>query len=281
MFMNQLKTTMLLAVLTALLLWVGSLWSTAGLIVAGIFVILLNGLAFFFSDKIILWMYKAKEIKEKEDPTYYHIVRDLAKRANLPMPKVYVIPTMTPNAFATGRNPKHGAVACTEGILQLLSKEELTGVLAHELSHIKNRDTLITAVAGMIAGVISYVAVMARWGAIFGMGGDRDNRSGLIQLILIGILAPIIALILQTAISRAREYLADEGAAKLTKDPKGLITALRKIEDGVKHKPLTFGNAATSSQFIIQPFRGQALLQLFSTHPSTQKRIQRLEALKV
>ncbi|MFH1054401.1 MAG: zinc metalloprotease HtpX [Candidatus Woesearchaeota archaeon] len=279
---NQLKTTILLAVLTALLLYIGSFWSTSGLIIAGVFIVIMNFAMYFFSDKIVLMMYKAKEIQEHEDKELFRIVNEVAHLANVPMPKVYIIPTQQLNAFATGRNPKHSAVACTEGIIHSLSKDELKGVIAHEISHIKNRDTLIQVVAGTIAGVIAFVASMARWAAIFGGFGGRDNDSGnLIQLIVLAIVAPLAATIIQLAISRSREFLADETAAKMLHNPHGLAKALEKISASVKHHPLNFGNPSTSAIFISNPFRSSGILNLFSTHPPVEKRIQKLKSLQV
>lgn len=275
MIKNQLKTTILLAVLTALMLWVGSLWGQSGLVVALVFALLMNFGAYFFADKIVLAMYRAKEIKEKDAPQLFKIIHEVIHLAKIPMPKVYLIPTMTPNAFATGRNPKHAVVAVTEGILQLLNKDELKGVIAHEVGHIKNRDILIQTIAATIAGVISYIASMAQWAAIF---GNRDRDGGnMIQLLVLAILTPVIATIIQLAISRSREFLADESAAKTLHNPHGLINALEKLERGVAHKPLQFGSAATSSLFIVNPFRSNAIFQLFSTHPSTAERVRRLK----
>ena len=197
------------------------------------------------------------------------------------MPKVYIVPTQTPNAFCTGRSPKHAVLAFTEGILELLSERELKGVIAHELSHIKNRDILISTIAAVIAGAISYVAFMARWGAIFG-GGDRDRGgSSMIGLLLVGIITPIVALIIQLAISRSREYLADRTGALTIKDPNALADALTKLHSGVKHNPLKFGNEAMSSMFIVNPFTMKGMMSLLSTHPSLEERVGRLRSLKV
>ncbi|MEK6916492.1 MAG: zinc metalloprotease HtpX [Nanoarchaeota archaeon] len=278
---NQLKTIMLLGLLTALLLWVGQLLGgTSGLAIAFIIVLLLNFVMYWFSDKIILKMYKAKEA-EKNSKLYY-LVQEVAMEAKLPMPKVYVIPSNNPNAFATGRNPKNSAIACTNGILDLLDKHELKGVIAHELGHIKNRDTLITTIAATLAGIIAYVASMARWAAIFGgFGGkDRDNNN-IVSLLALAILTPLIATILQLAISRQREFIADETAAKITKDPNSLAEALLKIEQGVKLHPMAMGSEATSSLFIANPFKGSGILNLFSTHPPIKDRVAKLRAIKI
>ena len=229
-------------------------------------------------------MYRAKEADKNEHSYLYSTVREITQHAKLPMPKIYIIDTPQSNAFATGRNPKHAAVAVTTGILELLEKNELKGVLAHEIGHIKNRDILISSVAATIAGVISYIAMMARWAAIFGgIGGrDRDN-GGLIELLVLAIIAPIMALIIRSAISRSREYLADETGAKLVRDPHSLASALQKIEKNVKHYPFArVGKTeATAHLFISNPLKASSFLELFSTHPSTEKRVQRLRKIRV
>jgi len=284
MIKNQLKTTVLLACLTALLLFVGSLFGgKMGLIIGLAFAVIMNFGAYFFSDKIVLAMYHARPASQKEAPDLYKIVKEITHLASLPMPKLYIIPTETPNAFATGRSPTHAAVACTEGILKLLTKDELRGVLAHEVSHIKNRDILVQTVAATIAGVISYIATIAQWAAIFGGFGGRDNERGgnLISLLVLAILTPIIAMIIQLAISRSREYLADETGAKTIKDPHALASALAKLEQGIKHNPMRFGNPTTASLFIVNPFSARGLTGLFSTHPPMEKRIARLKEMKV
>lgn len=272
---NYIKTAMLLALLTALLLWVGSFWGTSGLTIAIIFVGIMNFVSYFWSDKIVLFMYKAKPVTEKEAPRLYKITKELSTRMNIPMPKVYIIPSSAPNAMATGRNPKHAAVAATEGILTLLDDEELTGVMAHEISHVVHRDILISTVAGTIAGVISYVGTMAQWAAIF--GGDRDERGGnIFGLLIMAIVAPLAAMLIQLAISRSREYHADAGAAKLLGDGKALASALQKLEQETKKNPLRFGSPATAHLFIVKPFRSSGILNLFSTHPSLASRVERL-----
>ncbi|MBT3405695.1 zinc metalloprotease HtpX [Candidatus Woesearchaeota archaeon] len=283
MFQNQIKTVVLLGALSGLLLVVGNLLGGMnGLIIAFVIAIGINFFSYWYSDKLVLKMYKAKPITESQSPKLFAIVKGLSKKAKIPMPKVYIIPTNNPNAFATGRNPEHAAVACTQGILQMLDKDELTGVIAHELSHIKHRDILISSVAATIATVIAFVASMARFAALFGGFGGRDNdNSGFIYIIVLGILTPIIATVLQLAISRSREYLADEGAAKITKKPKALASALQKLESGAKHNPLRFGNPTTSNIFISNPFRAGGMMKLFSTHPPTAERVKRLENLKI
>lgn len=280
---NQLKTLVLLAALTGVLVWIGSFWGKAGLAIGLAFALLINFGSYFFSDRIVLYMYKAQLVAEKDAPKLYRIVKEVAKSASMPMPKVYMIPTKNPNAFATGRNPKHSAVAATEGILELLSESELKGVIAHEMAHIKNRDILIQTVAATIAGVISYAAAMARWGAMFGgIGGDdREGGNSLISLLVIAILAPLIAIILQLAISRSREYLADETGSRIIHNSQPLASALEKLERGNKYSPLEFGSQATSSLFIVNPFKASALMSLFSTHPSTEKRVKRLKEMQL
>ena len=276
MIKNQLKTAVLLALLTALLLWIGSFWGTSGIIIGLVFAVLINFGSYWYSDKIVLKMYHAKPVTEQEAPRLYKIVREVIQLANLPMPKIYILPTDNPNAFATGRNPDHAAIACTKGILELLNDDELKGVIAHEASHVKNRDILIQTVAATIAGVISYVAMMARWAAIFGGFGGRDRNNSGFELIALAIVTPIIATILQLAISRSREFLADETAARTLHNSFGLANALEKLEQGVKKNPLRFGSKATSCLFIANPFRG-GLLNLFSTHPPMKERINKLK----
>ncbi len=277
---NQLKTVVLLGLLTGLLLWIGSFWGQNGLLLALVFSIFMNFITYWFSDKIVLMMYRAKPLTSHDAPGIYSLVKNAAKKAKLPIPKVYQIPTETPNAFATGRNPKHAAVAVTKGIVKLLTKEELEGVIAHELAHIKNRDTLIQAVAATIAGVISYAAYMARFAAIF--GGSRDRDSGnLFELLALTIITPILAMIIQLAISRSREYIADETGARIAGNPAPLASALHKLDLGVKNNPLRFGNPSTSSLFIVNPFSAAGVLNLLSTHPPVEERIKRLNNLKI
>ena len=277
---NQLKTVILLSVLTALLLGVGQLiGGQSGLIIGLTFALIMNFGSYWFSDKIVLMMYKAKKVTKKEAPQLYEIVKEVSEKAKLPMPKVYIIQTGTPNAFATGRNPKNAAVAATTGILELLTKEELKGVMAHEMAHVKNRDILIATIAATIAGVISYIATMAQWAAIF--GGRDDNRGNGLQLLVLAILTPIIATIIQLAISRSREYIADETGAKIVHNSQSLASALKKLEAGVKAHPLGFGNTATSSLFITNPFNARGIISLFSTHPPIDERVRRLKEMKL
>jgi len=277
---NQVKTAVLLALLTALLLWIGSLFGRNGIIFAAIFVGIMNIGSYWFSDKIVLWMYRAKEAKQSEYPKLYKVVKEIVKLSNIPMPKVYIIPTNSPNAFATGRNPKHAVVAATEGILKILNEEELKGVIAHEFSHINNRDILISTIVGTIAGIISYIGAMARWSAIFGGGRDDDRGSNLISLLILGIITPLVATLIQLAISRSREYMADESGAELVKDGKPLADALEKIEKNTDINPMRFGTTATAHLFISNPFRNATFLSLFMTHPATKERAKRLRAMK-
>lgn len=281
MIKNQLKTFVLIAVLTALLLFVGQLiGGYTGLIIGGAFALLMNFITYFFSDKIVLALYHAKEVPK--DHEVYKLVHEIVQLSNLPMPRVYTVPSTSPNAFATGRNPKHAAIACTEGILKLLSKDELRGVLAHEVSHIKNRDILITTIAATIAGVISYIANMAGWAAMFGgFGGNRDNNGGnnLVRLLVLAIITPIIAMLLQLAISRSREYLADETGAKTIHNPIALAHALEKIHHNVARNPMRFGNESTASLFIANPFSAKGMIHLLSTHPPMEERVKRLKKM--
>ncbi len=276
---NQLKTVILLGILTGILLLIGNFFGRAGLLTALIFSLLMNLLSYFYSHKIVLFMYRAKEANKKQYPKLHEIVEKISKHANIPKPKIFIIPSTAANAFATGRNPKNAVVAVTEGIMKLLEKDELEGVLAHEIAHIKNRDILITTIAATIASVISYLAYMARFAAIFGNSRDNNNSS-IIEMLFLAILAPITALIIQLAISRSREYLADKSGASFIKTGKPLATALRKLELNAKHHPLNFGNTSTASLFIVNPFSGRALINLLSTHPPMEERIKKLESYK-
>jgi heat shock protein HtpX len=281
--MNVTKTTVLMALLPALFVLAGgAIAGQQGMVTAFIVACVMNLCTYWFSHKIVLAIYRAKPLSEQEAPNVYGIVRDLTLKANLPMPQIYMIPNDTPNAFATGRNPKHAVVAVTRGILSLLDKEELKGVLAHELSHIGNRDILIGTIAATIAGAISMLANMARWGMMFGGSGrDSDNRSnpaGLVLSILFIILLPIAAMLIQLAISRTREYGADESGAKLTGNPMGLANALRKLHSYAERRPLP-ANPATAHMFIVNPLSGKSLMKLFSTHPPLEDRIERLQGM--
>lgn len=278
---NQFKTAVLLTILTALFLWIGSLFGRNGVIFALIFVGFMNFGSYWFSHKIVLWMYRAKEAKQNEYPKLYKVVKEVSRLSSLPMPKVYVIPSNSPNAFATGRNPKNAVVAATEGILKILNEEELKAVIAHEFGHIRNRDILISTIAGTIAGVISYIGAMARWSTIFGGSRDDDRGSNLISLLILGIITPLVAALIQLAISRSREYLADETGARTVKNGNALADALEKIEKNIDINPLRFGTTATAHLFIANPFRNVSFLNLFMTHPSTKSRVERLRNMKL
>ena len=268
--------------MTGIVLWIGQLFGgSQGMAIAFAFSLLLNFGSYWFSDKIVLAMYRAREVKEAEAPELYPIVHDIALRARLPMPRLYIIPSESPNAFATGRNPEHAAVAVTEGILRIMNREELEGVLAHELSHVRNRDILISSIAAALAGVIMMLAHMARWAAFFGgVGRDRDEEGGggIVGLILMSVLAPIAAMIIQMAISRSREFLADSTGAKTVGNPLGLASALAKLERASEAVPME-ARPETAHMFIVNPLSGGSLLSLFSTHPPIEERIARLRAM--
>jgi len=276
---NVLRTTVLLAALTALFLVIGgAIGGNQGVLIAFVFALLMNFASYWFSDKIILSMYGAHEVSPQEAPELYRVVQRLAQRAGIPMPRVYVIPSDAPNAFATGRNPQHGAVAVTEGIMRLLSEDELAGVLAHELGHIRNRDTLIMTVAATLAGAITMLAHMAQWGAIFGVGrrdGEENGGGGVLGLLFMAILAPIAATLIQLAISRSREYFADSTGAGIAGSPSGLARALEKLHYASQRVPME-ANPATAHLFIVNPLTGGSLTNLFSTHPPIEERIRRL-----
>ena len=280
--MNHFKTFLLMLVLTGIFILVGTaIGGRSGAIYAFFFAGLMNFVMYWFSDKIVLRMYRAKEVSQGEAPELYQIVGELVNKASLPMPKVYIIENDTPNAFATGRNPEHAAVAVTTGILRILSKEELMGVIGHELSHIKHRDILISTIAATMAGAISMLASMARWGAIFGGGRSNDEEGGgggnILVVILVSIFASIAAMLVQMAISRSREYLADEGGARLA-HPLSLAKALGKLEVAAQRIPME-ANPSTAHMFIVNPLRGGRVLSLFSTHPPIEERISRLEEM--
>ena len=274
---NYLKTALLLGLLTALILVVGdALGGTQGMAIALVFAGLMNFVSYWFSDRIVLAMYRGKEVSPAEAPRFHAIVDRLIARAGLPKPKLYVLPGDSPNAFATGRNPSHAAVAATEGMLQLMNDEELEGVIAHELGHVKNRDILISSVAATIAGAITFLAHIARWGAIFGGYGGGDRRGGNpLALLATAILAPIAAVLIQLAISRSREFGADATGAQLAGHPYGLARALEKLDAYSKRLPMA-ASPETAHMFIVAPFTGQAFMRLFSTHPPVAERIRRL-----
>ena len=277
--MNTLKTAFLLTVLTLFLMFIGQYFGGQnGMIIALIIAAIMNFVSYFFSDKLALAMYRAQPVTREQAPRVYGIVERLTQRTGLPMPKIFVIPTESPNAFATGRNPKHASVAVTQGILGLLTDDEMEGVLAHELGHVRNRDILISSVAATIAGAITLAARMFGYAAMFGGYGGRDDRDrggGALGALFMMILAPIAAMLIQLAISRSREYAADETGAHITGNPYALASALQKLEAYSKRMPLQ-ASPSTAHLFIIQPFLGMSLASLFSTHPPTAKRIERL-----
>jgi len=278
--MNTTKTLLLMVGLTVLLVLAGgALGGQQGTIIAFVFSILLNGVNYWFSDKIVLKMYGARQVTEAESPLLYSVTQELAVRMNTPMPKVYIIPSDAPNAFATGRNPSHAAVAATEGILKLLSRDELTAVMAHELSHVYNRDILISTIAASVAGTITMLAHIAQWGMIFSGGRRDDDRGGSpIAAIAMMILAPFAALLIQMAISRSREYAADSTGAHLCGNPLWLASALKKLEAGSQRVPMD-ATPTTAHLFIVNPLHGGGLSGLFSTHPPMAERIARLEEM--
>ena len=279
---NLIKTGVLLAALTSLVVLIGGVvGGQQGMLIAFVLAIAMNFGSYWFSDKIVLSMYGAQPIEESQVPDLYRIVRRLTTKAGIPLPRLYVIPGDTPNAFATGRSPQHAAVAVTEGIMRVLDDDELEGVIAHELSHVRNRDTLTMTIAATLAGVITYLAHMAQWAAMFG-GGRRDDEEGsgggVIGAVMMAILAPIAAMLIQMAISRAREFQADASGAQLVGRPWGLAKALEKLEMASKIAPME-ATPATAHLFIVNPLRGEGLLALFSTHPPIQERIARLRAM--
>jgi heat shock protein HtpX len=278
---NTIKTTLLLGTLTGLIVLIGRYFGgTQGMVIAFFFAMVMNFGSYWFSDKIVLAMYRAKPVSEAEAPGLHRIVADLAQRAGLPKPKICLIPSESPNAFATGRDPQHAVVAVTSGIMRLLDDDELTGVLAHELGHVKNRDILIGSIAATLAGVVMMLASMARWAAIFGgIGGrsdDNEGGGGILGLIAMSILAPIAAMLIQMAISRSREYLADATGASLAGHPQGLASALAKLGAASRQIPMRSANPSTAHMFIVNPLTAKSLMNLFSTHPPIEERIRRL-----
>jgi heat shock protein HtpX len=280
---NMFKTAMLLAILTAMLVLIGgALGGQQGMAVAFVLALAMNFFSYWFSDRIVLAMYGAKPVGEAQAPALYAMVRRLTTRAGIPMPRVYLIPSDTPNAFATGRNPEHAAVAVTEGIMRLLDEEELEGVLAHELAHVANRDVLISTIAATLAGAITYLAHMAQWAAFFGGSRSDDDEGGSnpFALILMAVLAPIAAMLVQLAVSRSREFQADATGARVAGKPWGLAKALEKLHMAQHVAPMA-ANPATAHLFIVNPLSGQTLMKLFSTHPPIEERIARLRAMRV
>jgi len=279
---SRLRTTFLLGLLTALIIWIGGHFGgTSGMMIALVFAAAMNLGSYWFSDKIVLSMYHAQPIDERQAPELYRIVRDLAMEAGLPMPRIYMIPEDTPNAFATGRNPENAVVAVTEGLWRLLTPDEIRGVLAHELGHVKNRDILVSSIAATLAGVVMILANMARWGAIFGgfRGGSDDERGGVLGFLVTAIVAPIAAMLIQLAISRSREYLADETGAHLSHRPESLARALEKLAVASHQIPMHDAKPSTAHLFIVNPLSGSSLASLFSTHPPIEERIRRLRSM--
>jgi heat shock protein HtpX len=281
--MNNLKTIALMTLMTVVLVLVGQqLGGTQGMVIALVMAGAMNLISYWFSDKIALMSYRARQVSEAEAPELYAAVRGLATRAGIPMPKVHIIPSASANAFATGRNPQHASVAVTEGIMRLLDREELEGVIAHELAHIGHRDILIATLVATLAGAITMLARMAGWAAMFGGHGGRDNNRGggnAIGLILMMVLAPIAALLVQMWISRTREYEADAGGARIAGSPYGLASALEKLSLGAQARPMNNASPSSAHMFIVNPLTGRSLMNLFSTHPPLEERVARLRAM--
>lgn len=281
--MNRIKITFLLTCLTLLLVAMGSaIGGQSGMIIAFVIAGSMNFFSYWYSDKIVLKMYKARAVSEMESPALYGMVRRLALQANMPMPKVYIIPSKGANAFATGRNPENAAVAATEGIMQILSQDELEAVMAHELAHVQNRDTLISTIAATFAGAISMLGSMLQWAAIFG-GGRSENEEGggggLLGTLALAFIAPMAAMLIQMAVSRSREYLADASGARICGNPLALANALRKLQMSAQVVPMPQATPATSHMFIVNPLTGTSMMKLFSTHPPMEERVARLEAM--
>ncbi|MFW5976617.1 MAG: zinc metalloprotease HtpX [Bacillota bacterium] len=275
--MHRTKTFMLMVILTVVFIVLGgAIAGEDGMVMAFGFALILNFFSYWFSDKIAIKMTRSRPLSEKEAPEVYDIVRKLTSKANMPMPKIYLTPSNQPNAFATGRNPKNSAIAVTEGILNLLNRDELEGVIAHELSHVRNRDTLISTIAAVMAGALAFLARMGRFRMIFGR--RNRNAGGILQLVAI-IFAPLAAILIKMAISRSREYLADETGAKISGNPEGLASALQKMQSQVKRNPMKV-NEATSHMFILNPLSAEGISKLFSTHPPVEERINRLRKLR-
>ena len=280
--MNTLKITFFLTCLTLLMVAMGNaIGGQGGMVIALLLAGGMNFFSYWYSDKIVLKMYKAKEVSENESPTFYRMVKGLAERAGMPMPKVYIIPSESPNAFATGRNPANAAVAATEGIMRILSAEELEGVMAHELAHVQNRDTLISTIAATFAGAIAMLGNMLQWAAIFGGGNSDDEEGGGSMLggLAMAFIAPMAAMLIQMAVSRSREYLADASGAKICGNPLALASALNKLQLASQRVPMNEATPATSHMFIVNPLKGASLAKLFSTHPPMEERIARLQAM--
>lgn len=280
--MNTIKVTLLMGALTILLVLLGNaLFGQSGAVMFFLIAMAMNFFSYFYSDKVAIKMTRSYPVSQSEAPELYELVTNLSKRAGIPMPKLYVTPSEQPNAFATGRDPSHAAVAVTEGLMRILNRSEVEGVLAHELAHVKNRDVLIGTIAATLAGAITMMANAFQWGAILGMGRGEDDEggAGLIGGLAMAILAPIAAAIVQMAISRSREYSADATGARIAGSPDGLANALLKLESAAQRIPMQ-ANPASSHLFIVNPFSGASMAKLFSTHPSTQDRVARLKAMR-
>lgn len=279
--MNTIKTVFFMTLMMMLFLLVGGLLGGRdGLVIAFILSLVMNFFSYWFSDKIVLAMYGARQVTEREAPQLFQLVRKLAQKAGLPMPKVYVIDNPNPNAFATGRNPQNAAVAVTTGILRILNDDELEGVLAHELAHIKHRDILLATIVATFVGTITFIARMAGWTMMFAGGSrDRENSGNIVASLVLMIVAPIAAVLLQLAISRAREFMADEGGARISDKPLSLASALRKLEQAAQMVPMQNANPSTAHLFIVNPLRGGGITKLFSTHPPIEERIKRLQLI--
>ena len=276
--MNGVKTVFLMTLMMGLFLFIGStLGGEQGMIIAFVFALVLNFGSYWFSDKIVLTMYRAQEVDRSSAPELYYIVETLAGKADLPMPKVYIMNNPTPNAFATGRNPNNAAVAVTTGIMKILNRDELAGVIGHELSHVKHRDILISTITATLVGTITFIARMAGWAAMFGGGRSDDRDGGGIADLILLILSPIIAILIQMAISRSREFAADAGGAKISEQPLALASALNKLSQANQAIPMRNAGTSSAHMFIVNPFSGKSLMKLFSTHPPAEERIKKLK----
>ena len=279
--MSNVKTAALLGALTGIFLLIGGMaGGRSGMLIALVMAGLMNFVSYWFSDKIVLRAYGAQPLPESEAPRVHAMVRELCQNAQLPMSALYVFESDSPNAFATGRDPRKGVVALSRGILRLMSEEELKGVIAHELTHIVNRDTLLQTVAATLAGAIMFLAYQARWFGVFAGGRDDDDRGGIVGMLVMAVLAPLAASLIQMAISRSREYKADEGAARMTHQPEGLAAALEKLTAYAKRVPLS-ASSQTAHLFIVSPLSGRSLMNLFSTHPPIEERVARLRAMRI
>jgi heat shock protein HtpX len=278
--MNSFKTVILMTVMMVLFILVGDLiGGQSGMMVAFLISLVMNFGSYWFSDKIVLTMYRAKEVTREEYPQLYNSIENLTMKAEMPMPRVYVMENSTPNAFATGRNPQHSAVAVTTGILNILNRDELEGVISHELTHVKNRDILIGTIAATLVGTITFIARMAGWAAMFSGGRNERDRGNVFSDLALIIIAPIAALLIQMAISRSREYMADEGGAQISGNPLALASALNKLQHGNEVIPMANAGTSSAHMFIVNPLSGKSLMKLFSTHPPIEERIERLQEI--